>query len=102
MSSQDDDDPWRRSGLEQFQVVRCVVTGHRGRFGVEVAVTAAERTIPGFIDFVLLTDDDRHPGPADFPPVGTSLDAVTIDFMPNGELRLSAQPSAVEDRGQNG
>ncbi|GLY52660.1 hypothetical protein [Lentzea sp. NBRC 102530] len=86
---------WRRSGLRQFQVVRCVVTGHRGRFGVDVSLVEPNAKVPAFIDFVHLTDGPEHLAPADFPPVGRLLDAVTLDFMPDGELRLSARPSAV-------
>jgi hypothetical protein len=90
-----DDELWQRSGLHRFQVVHCVVTGHRGRFGVEVEITSPVAGVEAFIDFVLLTDGDEHPSPSEFPPVGSELDAVTIDFMPSGELRLSARPSAV-------
>ncbi len=31
---QDNDQLWLRSGLHRFQIVRCVVTGHRGRFAL--------------------------------------------------------------------
>ncbi|WP_066944220.1 hypothetical protein [Streptomyces lushanensis] len=91
----DDDQLWRLSGLHRFQVVRCVVTGHRGRFGVEVSVTEPRSDAPAFVDFVNLDDGDDHPTPDDFPPIGTSLEAVTLDFVPGGELRLSARPSSV-------
>ncbi|MFL9683667.1 MULTISPECIES: hypothetical protein [unclassified Streptomyces] len=91
----DHDRMWQLSGLRQFQVVRCVVTGHRGRFGVEVSVIDPESNVPAFIDFVMLSDGDQHPTPEDFPPVGNLLDAVTLDFMPGGELRLSARPSSL-------
>ncbi|MBO3743516.1 hypothetical protein [Actinoplanes flavus] len=46
---------------------------------------------PAFIDFVLLGPAGAEVTPDDFPPVGTVLDALTIDFMPWGELRLSAR-----------
>ncbi|MDW6059303.1 hypothetical protein SAZ11_16370 [Streptomyces sp. FXJ1.4098] len=91
----EDDQMWRVSGLHRFQVVRCVVTGHRDRFGVEVSITDPESSVPAFIDFVMLSDDIRHPKPADFPEVGSVFDAVTLDFMPGGELRLSARASSV-------
>ncbi|MDF5757492.1 hypothetical protein [Spongiactinospora sp. TRM90649] len=87
---------WPRSGLHRFQVVRCVVTAHRGRFGVEVRLTEPPVDVPAFIDFVMLTDADEHLTPDEFPPVGTVLSAAAIDFMPSGELRLSARPSDVE------
>ncbi|MDQ0986539.1 hypothetical protein ACFY8V_02560 [Streptomyces californicus] len=86
---------WQLSGVRQFQVVRCVVTGHRGRFGVEVSLVDPESSVAAFIDFVMLSDGEGHPTPAEFPPVGDLLDAVTLDFMPDGELRLSARPSSV-------
>ncbi|MGW8506951.1 hypothetical protein [Streptomyces sp. CLCI03] len=92
---EDRDGMWQLSGLRQFQVVRCVVTGHRGRFGVEVSLVDPESSVTAFIDFVMLTDDERHPTPAEFPPVGDLLEAVTLDFMPGGELRLSARPSSL-------
>ncbi|MGW0998609.1 hypothetical protein ACWD5V_36120 [Streptomyces sp. NPDC002523] len=86
---------WRSSGLHQFQVVLCMVTRHRGRFGVEVSVIDPASETPAFIDFVMLSDSERHQRPVDFPPIGTVLEAVTVDFMPGGELRLSARPSSV-------
>ncbi|MFF4261808.1 hypothetical protein [Streptomyces virginiae] len=46
-----------------------------------------------FIDFVNLTDSLEHPLPKDFPAVGSTLDAVVLDFMPWGELRLAARTS---------
>ncbi|MFF4850554.1 hypothetical protein [Streptomyces sp. NPDC001194] len=91
----DHDRMWQLSGLRQFQVVRCVVTGHRGRFGVEVSVIDPESNVTAFIDFVMLSDDVRHLTSAELPPVGDLLDAVTLDFMPGGELRLSARPSSL-------
>jgi hypothetical protein len=91
----DNDQMWQLRGLRQFQVVRCVVTGHRGCFGVEVSVIDPKTNDPAFIDFVMLSDGERHPTPAECPPVGDLLDAVTLDFMPEGELRLSARPSSI-------
>ncbi|MFF7542992.1 hypothetical protein ACFZCU_05035 [Streptomyces canus] len=91
----DADRMWLLSGLHRFQVVRCTVTGHRGRFGVEVSITDPESSAPAFIDFVMLSDSPQHPTPADFPAIGSVLDAVVLDFMPGGELRLSARPSSV-------
>lgn len=88
------DQGWERVGLRRFQLVRCEVTGHRGRFGVDVNVTAPVPDVPAFIDFVMLSDDE-HVAPENFPAIGSSLDAVTIDFMPDGELRLSARPSSL-------
>lgn len=91
----DSDAIWQGSGLHRFQVVRCTVTGHRGRFGVEVSITEPESSVSAFIDFVMLSDNVQHPTAADFPVIGSVLDAVTLDFMPGGELRLSARPSSV-------
>jgi hypothetical protein len=91
----DDDELWRHSGLHRFQVVRCVVTGHRDSFGVEVSIISPVANVDAFIDFVLLTDDDDHLPRSRYPPIGDVLDAVTIDFMPDGELRLSARPSSL-------
>jgi len=93
---------WLRSGLTQFQVVRCVVTGHRRDWGIDVEIVAAPdpRAVghAAFIDFVLLAERGVQVTPEVFPPVGSELDAVVIDFMPNEELRLDATPSAVAQR----
>lgn len=88
----DDSQLWLDSGLHRFQIVRCRVTGHRGRFGVEVAVVTPATDVEGLIDFVNLTDSQDHPLPETFPAMGTLLDAVVLDFMPSGELRLAASP----------
>ncbi|MFG1805699.1 hypothetical protein [Streptomyces sp. NPDC049040] len=82
---------WLHNELRPSQTVRCRVTGHRGRFGVEVELVAPAPEIPAFIDFVNLTDGLDHPRPEDFPAIGSSLDAVVLDYMPNGELRLAAR-----------
>ncbi|MFF7780327.1 hypothetical protein ACFZCG_38675 [Streptomyces tanashiensis] len=38
-----------------------------------------------------LTRSPEHLLPEDFPPRGSILDAVVLDFMPWGELRLAAR-----------
>ena len=81
---------WPHHGLFPSRTVRCRVTGHRGRFGVEVVVVAPVPDVPAFIDFVNLTDGLEHPCPEEFPAVGSVLDAVVLDLMPGGELRLAA------------
>lgn len=92
--------PWAIEGMRRFQVVRCEVTGHRGRFGVEVAIVEPRSEVTGFIDFVLLNEaeENRHLTPLEFPPIGSLLEAVTLDVHPNGELRLDARRSAVRSR----
>lgn len=85
---------WDRVGLRQFQLVRCRVTGHRGRFGVEVTIESPVPAIPAFIDFVMMSDEG-HVAPDAYPAIGEVLDAVTLDFMPNGELRLTSRASSV-------
>lgn len=75
-------------------MVRCRVTGHRGRFGVEVELVEPATEARAFIDFVNLTDNLEHPAPEDFPAIGSILDAVVLDFMPNGELRLATRSSS--------
>ena len=62
---------------------------------MEVEVVAPASAVPAFIDFVNLTDSLEHPRPEDFPPIGSMLDAVPLDFMPWGELRLAARPSSL-------
>ena len=62
---------------------------------MEVEVVAPVSAVPAFIDFVNLTDSLEHPRPEDFPPIGSMLDAVALDFMPWGELRLTARPSSL-------
>ncbi|MEU4623120.1 hypothetical protein AB0G04_24495 [Actinoplanes sp. NPDC023801] len=79
---------WSSSGLRPFQEVVCVVVGHRGRFGLEVEITGPVPGMPAFIDFVLLSEDD-HLKPADFPPVGSTIEALTLTFSRTGDLRLS-------------
>ncbi|MGW6856779.1 hypothetical protein [Streptomyces xanthophaeus] len=77
-------------GEPQFlQPVRCVVTGHRHRFGVEVELLSPQPGRPAFIDFINLTDEREHVTPDRFPPVGTVLDAVYLCVLPNGEVRIS-------------
>lgn len=86
---------WGQSGLRQFQIVRCRVTEHRGHFGVDVKLVSPVAGIAAFIDSVLLVEAGSIVTPGDFPAIGAILDAVTLDFMPWGELRLSARPSSV-------
>ncbi|MFE1853605.1 hypothetical protein ACFYYI_26620 [Streptomyces sp. NPDC002387] len=59
----------------------------------ELVVPATE--VPAFIDFVSPTDSLEHPRPEDFPAIGSTLDAVVLDFMPSGELHLSSRPSSL-------
>jgi hypothetical protein len=82
---------WASSGLRPFQEVTCVVVGHRGRFGLEVEITSPVSGVPAFIDFVLLSagETGRHLGPEEFPPVGSTIEALVLDYMRDGELRLS-------------
>jgi hypothetical protein len=93
----DDAELQRRTGLFRGTVVRCQVTAHRGRFGVEVQITSRAEKPAAFIDFVLLPGRDRRVAPEYFPSVGVELEAVVVAFMPNGELRLDARPAAVEE-----
>ncbi|MDI6105914.1 hypothetical protein QLQ12_45825 [Actinoplanes sp. NEAU-A12] len=87
-----------RAGLTQFQAVACEVTAHRGRFGVDVEIVDPAARVPAFIDFALLAEArPEHPTPSDFPEMGSVIEAVTIDFMPNGELRLSARRSDIAE-----
>ncbi|MDQ0946431.1 hypothetical protein QFZ24_000354 [Streptomyces phaeochromogenes] len=62
---------------------------------MEVELIAPATEARAFIDFVNLTDSLEHPGPEDFPAIGSPLDAVVLDYMPSGELRLSARPSSL-------
>lgn len=91
----DEDGLWASIGLHLDQVVQCEVTGHRGRFGVEVSIVKPQSGIAAFIDFVLLTDERRHLTPDEFPPIGSLLDAVPLAIHPYGEVRLCARPSSV-------
>jgi len=89
---------WKQAGLAPFQVVACRVTAHRGRFGVEVDIVDPVTRVPAFIDFVLLSEaGTEHLSPPDFPAVGSVIQAVTLDFMPDGELRLSARRSEIAE-----
>ena len=89
------DPRWEQSGLHENQIVECVVTAHRDHYGVDVEVVSPPVHTPAFIDFVLLAEPGTEVTPADFPPVGEHLTAVTLNFMPWGELRLSARPSSI-------
>lgn len=60
---------------------------------MEVSVVDPAIDVLAFIDFVNLADSPDHPLPKDFPAVGSTLAAVVVDFMPWGELRLSARMS---------
>ncbi|BFV60515.1 hypothetical protein KCMC57_up56190 [Kitasatospora sp. CMC57] len=82
-------------GLHKDQIVQCEVTGHRGRFGVEVSIVEPQSDVAAFIDLVLLTDENRHLTPDEYPPIGSLLDAVTLDIHPGDELRLCARPSSL-------
>ncbi|WP_062052458.1 hypothetical protein [Streptomyces canus] len=62
---------------------------------MEVELVDPASDVLAFIDFVNLTDSLEHPRPEDFPPIGSMLDAVALDFMPWGELRLTARPSSL-------
>ncbi|MEU7428623.1 hypothetical protein [Streptomyces sp. NPDC040750] len=91
-----------RTGLFRGTVVRCRVTAHRSRFGVEVQITSREEKPAAFIDFVLLPGRNQRVPPEYFPPVGAEMEAVVVAFMPNGELRLDARPSVVEEWKEKG
>jgi hypothetical protein len=85
---------WHISGLRPDEPVECVVTAHRGRFGVEVEIVGAPSGQSAFIDAVLLRDGG-YTAREEWPAPGTLLDAVPVDFMPDGELRLSARLSGL-------
>ena len=76
-------------------IVECQVVAHRGRFGVDVEITAQSAGVQAFIDFVLLPGRDGNVAPTCFPVVGTKVDAVVVAYMPNGELRLDARPEVI-------
>jgi hypothetical protein len=100
LQAKDRGELWVEYSLRQFQVVQCEVIEHRGRFGVDVDVFTPNGRKPAFIDFVLLSEaGEAHVTPDHFPPAGTILDAVTVDFMPDGELRLSARASDIARHG---
>jgi hypothetical protein len=98
----DDAELQRRTGLFRGMVVRCQVTAHRSRFGVEVQITSHAEKRAAFVDFVLLPGRDQRMAPDYFPPVGAELEAVVVAFMPNGELRLDARPAVVEEWKEKG
>lgn len=98
----DDAELQRRTGLVRGTVVRCLVTAHRGRFGVEVQIISRAEKPSAFIDFVLLPGRGQRAAPDYFPSVGAELEAVVVAFMPNGELRLDARPGVVEDWKEKG
>ncbi|KUJ56202.1 hypothetical protein ADL25_04945 [Streptomyces sp. NRRL F-5122] len=62
---------------------------------MDVELIAPATEVLAFIDFVHLPDSLEHPCPEDFPAIGSTLDAVVLDFMPSGELRLSACASSL-------
>ena len=87
----------QRTGLYRGTVVQCRVTAHRGRFGVDVQVVSHPERPAAFIDFVLLAERGQRVAPENFPPVGSAIEAIVVAFMPNGELRLDARPSMVDE-----
>jgi hypothetical protein len=92
---------WHISGVHPDELVGCVVTGHRDRFGVEVDIVGIPSGHPAFIDAALLRDGG-YASQEEFPPVGTLLEAIPVDFMPDGDLRLSARPSDLRHAGEPG
>ncbi|MFB7337573.1 hypothetical protein ACFC00_39135 [Streptomyces adustus] len=62
---------------------------------MEAELIAPATEVLAFIDFVNLSDSLEHPRPEDFPAIGSRLDAVVLDFMPSGELRLSSRSSSL-------
>ncbi|XVQ11429.1 hypothetical protein ACQP1W_02285 [Spirillospora sp. CA-255316] len=92
---------WHISGIRPDELVSCVVTAHRDRFGVEVEIVGMPSGYPAFIDAALLRDGGYAPR-EEWSPVGTRLDAIPVDFMPDGELRLSARPSDLRHAGELG
>ncbi|MFJ3235867.1 hypothetical protein [Streptomyces sp. NPDC086787] len=89
---------WELRGLRPRQLVRCVVAGHRDRFGIDVRIISPIVPNPwAFVDFVLLAERGVQVTPADFPATGAEIKAVTVDIMPDGELRLDARPSSVQE-----
>jgi hypothetical protein len=92
----DDAEMQRRTGLVRGDIVLCLVTAHRGRFGVDVQIISRAEKPPAFIDFALLPGRDLRAAPDYFPAVGAELEAVVVAFAPNGELRLDARPGIAE------
>ena len=49
--------------------------------------------VVGTVDIIYVSDDDRFDSIEDFPPIGTTMDAVTLVVMSSGQLRLSTRRS---------
>ncbi len=57
---------------------------------MDVEIVGPAAGLPAFVDFVLLPRRDPvvSASPGEFPPIGSVFEAVTLDVMPSGELRL--------------
>jgi hypothetical protein len=84
-----------RDRLPVGTLVTGEVTGHQ-RWGVEVRLLPPAPETAGVIDVMCVTDDRPLEPFADYPPVGTLVQAVVMPYPPNGQLRLSSRGSDVD------
>jgi hypothetical protein len=84
-----------RDRLPVGKLVVGEVTGHR-RWGVEVRLLPPAPDVTGVIDVLYVTDERPFEPFADYPPVGSQVQAVVMPYPPNGQLRLSTRSSDVD------
>jgi hypothetical protein len=84
-----------RDHLPVGTLVTGKVSGHQ-RWGVEVRLLPPAPEATGVIDVMCVTDERPYEPFADYPPVGTLVQAVVMPYPPNGQLRLSTRNSDVD------
>ena len=52
--------------------------------------------VTGVIDVLSVTNERPYQPIADYPPIGSQLQAVVMGYAPNGQLRLSTRSSYVD------
>jgi hypothetical protein len=76
-------------------LVTAEVTGHQ-HWGLEVRLLPPAPDLTGVIDVMYVTNDRPYQPFADYPAVGTQVQAVVMPYPPNGQLRLSSRRSDID------
>jgi hypothetical protein len=84
-----------RDRLPVGTLVTVEVTGHQ-RWGVEVRLLPPAPEVGGVIDVMYVTDERPFEPFADYPRVGSLVQAVVMPYPPNGQLRLSTRNTDVD------
>jgi hypothetical protein len=81
-----------RDQLPVGTLVSGEVVGHQ-RWGVDVRMTTPLPGVMGVIDLVWVSDEAPSELFADYPPIGSTVEAVVVAHAPNGQIRLSTRRS---------